>query len=152
MGLVVLSFLIVTVIVCAVVYFIFKKKLPNYNPIKNPYYWITSVIVSPIVFVGIIMIWFLVSTSVEKKEFNKSTWIENPDYRYELVDDLIDSNKLIGLTLEEIRGLLGEADYIHDTVSGYNIGYSNEIFMNLDPDWLEIEFESGKVKNTTVRP
>ena len=152
MGLVVLSFLLVTLIVSSVVYFIFRKKNINSSPIKNPFYWIISFIASPIVFVGIIMIWFFVSTSVEKKEFNKSSWLENPDYRFELVDDLIVNNKLIGLSLKEVKDLLGEADYVHDTVSGYNIGYSNEVFMNLDPDWLEIEFESGKVKNTTVRP
>lgn len=152
MGLVILSFLFVTLIVSSVVYFFFRKKNANSSPIKNPFYWIISFIASPIVFVGVIMIWFFISTSVEKKEFNKSSWIDNPDYRYELVDDLIVNNKLIGLTHKEVNNLLGEADYVHESITGYNIGYSNEVFMNLDPDWLEIEFESGKVKNATVRP
>ena len=152
MGLLVLSFFVVIIIVCSTLFFLFKRKDSILNPFKNPYYWITSFIAIPIVIAGTIAIWYLVATTYQKKEFHKITWNENKEYRYELVDDLIESNKLIGLTQEEIINLLGEADYNEDLVYGYYIGYSKAYFLNLDPDWLEIEFVNNKANIVRVRP
>lgn len=152
MGLIVLFFFLITIIVCSLIYLIFKLKKSKLNPLKTPYYWVISFITIPVVFVGIIMTWYFISTSFQKKEFNKISWDQNIELRYELVDDLIDKKTLIGLSPEEIIILLGEVDYTNDNTFGYYIGYSKQVFMNQDPDWLEIEFVDNKANSAKYQP
>jgi len=54
------------------------------------------------------------------------------------------------LTEVEIKHLLGQPDYEKESTITYYIGFSPRHFIGIDPDWLEIEFENGKAKNTRI--
>jgi hypothetical protein len=47
--------------------------------------------------------------------------------------------------------MLGEADQTDDSTFVYYIGYSPNVFLNMDPDWLVTELTDGKVSYVYIR-
>lgn len=78
-------------------------------------------------------------------------WTESRDSRYLYVEDLVDDEKLIGLTSSELKSMLGEADHEDDSTMIFYIGYSPKYFLNMDPDWLETTLINGRVSKVNVR-
>ena len=124
MGIVVLSLFVTTFLVFTGLFLLFRKYRPGKNPLSNLYYWISAIVAIPFLYIGFILIWFFVSSSYERKEFDKVDWAENRDSRYEYVEDLVDGEQLIGLTSSELKSMLGEADHEDDSTMTYYIGYS----------------------------
>ena len=151
MGIVVLSLFVTTLLVFTGLFLLFRKYRPRKNPLSNLYYWISAIIATPSLYIGFILIWFFVSSSYERKEFDKVDWAENRDSRYEYVEDLVDGEQLIGLTSSELKSMLGEADHEDDSTMTYYIGYCPKHFLNMDPDWLETDLIDGRVCNVNVR-
>jgi len=68
-----------------------------------------------------------------------------------MTDDLVDNEKLIGKTKEEIKELLGQEENNLDASRWtYYIGYKPSI-IGIDPDVLEIEFKDDKVVKCWTR-
>lgn len=151
MGIVVLSFLLISVLVFTGLFLLFKKYSSGKSPLSNLYYWLTAFFVTPSLYVVVLLVWFLLSSTYERKPFNQEQWTESRDSRYVYVDDLVDGNKLIGLTSTELKSLLGEADFRGDTTVGFYIGYSPQYLLNMDPDWLEADLIDGKVTAVRIR-
>lgn len=151
MGIVFLSLLLTAMLIFIGLFFLFRKKNSNKNPLSNLYFWITAIVAIPCFYIGLLFFWFLVSSSYESKEFDTENWADNRDSRYVYVDDLIDGQKLIGITSSEIKSMLGETDYEDDSTMRFYIGYSPKTFLNMNPDWLEIVFIDGKVSKAYVR-
>ncbi len=78
-------------------------------------------------------------------DFDKEKWFTDEEKRYEMSDNIIESNMLIGKTKTEIQQILGDGDN-SDQSDGwyYYLGYRPG-FANIDPDVLYIEFKNGKV-------
>lgn len=151
MGILFISFLATTILVFLLVFLLFRKFSQRKNISKDPRYWLVSVVASPVVYIGFLLIWLLMSSSFEAKEFTKENWANNRNTRYEYVSDLIDNNKLIGLTKIELDSTLGKADYEDDSITQYYIGYSPKVLLNNDPDWLITDLVEGKVSNAYIR-
>jgi hypothetical protein len=151
MGTLVLSFLVTIVIVFGGMFFAFKKFSSGKKPFSSGFYWLTSIILTPCIYIGVIFVWLSVSSSYEKKPFDADRWAADRHTRYEYVDDLIDNNKIQGLTSSEVVSMLGEADQVDDTAMVYYIGYCPKHFFNMDPDWLVGNLSDGKVSNVYVR-
>jgi hypothetical protein len=150
MGLLLLSLIIVPILTFIGVYFLFRFFSTGISPLKKVMYWITAIIATPIVYVGLIYIWFSISSSFPERTFDKQGWENNPDQRYEYTDDLVDNKKLIGLTNSEVEEMLGEPDEKNDSTLVFYIGYCPKYFMNMDPDWLELELKDGKIYNSRI--
>ena len=150
MGIILISILIVSVLAFLVTLFFFKRFRPSINPYKNPFYWITAIVMIPIIYVGLLSIWFAVSSSYPERSFDKRKWADERNSRYEYVDDLVKNKKLIGLTSLEVKSMLGEPDSENDSTMTFYIGYSPKYFFNSDPDWLELEFNTGQVYNSRI--
>ena len=151
MGIVVLSFFVTTVLVFAVLYLLFRKYSSRKNPLSNVYYWLAAIVATPGFYIMFILIWFFVSSSYERKEFDKESWTNNRGSRYVYVEDLIEGEKLLGLTGNELKSMLGEADHEDDSTMTFFIGYSPEHFLNMDPDWLVTDLTDRKVSEAYVR-
>lgn len=151
MGILIISFLITAVFVFVLLYFIFRKYTSVTNPSKSIGYWLSVVVATPVLYFGIICIWLLLSSQYDAKIFNEENWSTNENTRYEYVDDLIENEKLIGLTIAEVKAMLGEEDNIDDSTITYYIGYSPKYFLNMDPDWLEAKLVDGKVQSVRIR-
>ncbi|MBR9914448.1 MAG: hypothetical protein GYB32_06415 [Algicola sp.] len=90
-----------------------------------------------------------------QKHFTMELWQETPALRYELSDDLISSEKLIGKTKEEIENLLGKAEWLswnekakahNDNKWNYSLGIEPGAF-NTKKECLEVVFTDGLVTN-----
>ncbi|MDC6362395.1 MULTISPECIES: hypothetical protein [Flavobacteriaceae] len=104
-----------------------------------------TLILSPIVYIGLIAIWIISISYYPNKDFERSKWKLNVEERYEMSSDIIESNILIGKTKEEITELLGPDFYSHgENHISYELGHVPGLF-NIDPDYLDIYFENGVV-------
>jgi len=137
--------LILAIPVYVLTKWIFKRlKLGNE---KNRKYLaiIPTIILSPLLYVGIIMIWIFSVSYYPKTDFNKQEWNENKEERYKMSNDIIKSEMLIGKTKEEVIEILGADFYAYDENHiAYDLGFVPGLF-NIDPDVLDIYFEKGKV-------
>lgn len=110
----------------------------------------TTIFLTPITYVGIFLIWVYTVSYYPNKEFDKELWLKMEDKRYELVNDLIKNEKLIGKNKIEVIELLGD-DYneIENSIN-YYIGYEPSI-LGIDPSILIVEFENNIVVRVTKR-
>lgn len=140
---------IIILILAVPIYFFSKwilKKL-NIGNEKNRKYFavLPTIVLSPLVYVAAIVIWIVSMTYYPSKDFDKQEWKSNIEERYQMSEDIIDSEILIGKSKQEVIELLGTEYWSNgeDNIS-YYLGFVPEI-ANIDPDVLDIYFENGRV-------
>ena len=93
--------------------------------------------------------------------FIKQRWMDYPDIRYKMIDDIEKNNSIIGKNQQEVQDLLGEPDnkWEHDFEDGhynyykYYIGKKHGFFeLMWEPDMYLITFRNGLVIATSVQP
>lgn len=142
---------LILLILALPIYFLSKwllRKLKLGNDKNRKYLAIfPAVILSPVLYAGIIIIWIFSVSYYPAKDFDKQKWQSNIEQRYEMSADIIVSKILIGKTKNQVIELLGN-DYStdNDRTITYDLGHVPSLF-NIDPDFLEIEFENGIVIN-----
>lgn len=106
---------------------------------------IPAIILSPILFGVIILLWIFSISYYPKTDFNKQEWASNKEERYKMSNDIMESNLLIGKTKDEVITLMGNDFYKYDENHiAYGLGFVPGLF-NIDPDVLDIYFKNGKV-------
>ncbi len=140
---------IIVLILAIPIYFLSKWILKkwNFGNENNRKYLaiIPSVVLSPIVYIGLIYLWIFSISYYPTNDFDKQTWESNPEERYKMSEDIIESKMLIGKTKQEIVELLGNDFYSYsENHIAYGLGFVPGLF-NIDPDVLDIYFENGKV-------
>ena len=140
---------IIVLILAIPIYFLSKWILKkwNFGNEKNRKYLaiIPSIVLSPIVYIGLIYLWIFSISYYPTNDFDKQTWESNPEERYKMSEDIIESKMLIGKTKQEIVELLGNDFYSYsENHIAYGVGFVPGLF-NIDPDVLDIYFENGKV-------
>ena len=140
----------IIVLILAIPIYFFSKwilKKWNFGNEKNRKYLaiIPSIVLSPIVYIGLIYLWIFSISYYPTNDFDKQTWESNPEERYKMSEDIIESKMLIGKTKQEIVELLGNDFYSYsENHIAYRLGFVPGLF-NIDPDVLDIYFENGKV-------
>lgn len=95
----------------------------------------------------------IISSYHHQKYFNSDAWVEQPSLRYEMIDQTIKSDTLVGASKENIRRLLGkeewlswdEANKAHDPNKwNYGLGIEPGAF-NTERACVEITFKNDKV-------
>lgn len=84
----------------------------------------------------------------ERHRFSREKWLQDPENRTRIVDDLLANHELVGMTEEEILALLGD----HDNEAGYFQQQDRFIYwlgperglMSIDSEWLILDF-AGEV-------
>lgn len=106
---------------------------------------IPNMILSPIIYVGLIMIWVFSISYYPTNDFDQADWNSNVGERYKMSEDIIERKMLIGKTREEVIKILG-TDFSSNNESRmtYELGHVPGLF-NIDPDYLEIKLENGIV-------
>jgi hypothetical protein len=113
--------------------------------------WVSTLILTPIIYIGLIIAWVYAVTDYPKVDFDKTKWAADIEKRYEMTDDLVDNEKLTGKTKDEIIELLGLEDNTQQSNQWtYYIGFRPRLF-SVDPDILVIEFKNGKVFKCSTR-
>ncbi|WP_163409760.1 outer membrane protein assembly factor BamE [Flavobacterium ajazii] len=109
--------------------------------------WIMTIFSAPILYALIIVIWIFSITYYPSHDFEKRKWMTDKETRYELSEDLIESEILIGKTKQQVREILGEQNNKYESNNWkYYLGFKPTLF-GIDPDILEIEFKNGKAIN-----
>ncbi len=105
----------------------------------------------------------LVLKSVDSK-FTTERWLNNPDDRYKMIEDIEKNHNLVGKTEQDVEGLLGQPDTVWNLESDDNV--EHEYFANVyyigtekngfslmtEPDIYVVSFEDGVVIATSVQP
>lgn len=93
--------------------------------------------------------------------FTKQRWLECPDIRYKMIDDIEKNYSVIGKNQKDVQALLGEPDnkWEHNSGDGhynyyqYYIGKKHSFFeLMWEPDMYLITFRNGVVIATSVQP
>ena len=119
--------------------------------------WLTSLIglaLTPLVYFYMLYPFInIVSNYHHQKYFDAEAWIEKPALRYEMIDDTIASDTLIGKSKTEIESLLGKAEWlswndakkVHDDNKwNYGLGIEPGAFTE-EKSNVEITFSNNKV-------
>ncbi|MBQ6839893.1 MAG: hypothetical protein IJO45_04310 [Oscillospiraceae bacterium] len=80
----------------------------------------------------------------ERHRFSREKWLQDPENRTRIVDDLLAHYELVGMTGEEVLALLGD----HDNEAGYfqqeeRLDYwlgPERGLMRIDSEWLILDF------------
>ncbi len=140
---------IIILILAIPTYFICKwimKKIKIGNDRNRKFFAIIpTVILSPILYIGCVMIWIFSISYYPTSDFDQNQWNSNVEERYKMSKDIIESKILIGKTREEVIQLLG-TDFLNNNESEltYELGFVPGLF-NIDPDYLDIKLENGIV-------
>lgn len=114
--------------------------------------WSATLIVTPIIYVGLIMLFIFGMTYTPSKDFDKSQWLTDKEGRFQMASDIISSKMLIGKDTNQVKQMLGEptwgsdSTWRPDTVNtwSYDMGMGGGglgfLFHN-----LVIKFEKEKV-------
>ncbi|MEP0986548.1 hypothetical protein [Ekhidna sp.] len=122
-----------------------NKIFKSNNKLRNIVPWIGTIVLVPIIYFSFVFIWIFSISYYPDRTFDKTTWEQKPYERYELTEDIIESELLIGLNKDEVTELLGNYDYTYDENHwAYGIGFVPGI-MNIDPSVLDIYFENERV-------
>lgn len=90
----------------------------------------------------------------ERHRFSREKWLQDPENRTRIVDDLLANHELVGMTEEEILALLGDCD----NESGYFQQAQRLVYwlgperglMSIDSEWLILDFNGGSVKDCFI--
>lgn len=123
---------------------IFRKHIKDKNRL-NIITLVATLVATPIIYIGIIMLCIFSISYYPSKEFDRQKWISDKESRYELSEEIIESEMLIGKTKSEVKEILGDEENDDDSdLWNYYLGFKPQLF-GIDPDVLDIEFENGKV-------
>jgi hypothetical protein len=120
----------------------FWPRLQRPNRVTIP----AAILITPLLCVAIPYVALALYLYYPHRAFNKSDWATDLPKRYELVDDLVASQKLVGLTEEQVVALLGKPDRESksDAAWHYYLGMTPKL-IPIDGDALSLQFKNGKV-------
>ena len=119
-----------------------------------------KIIFALIITIILIVLGYLFFQSTNSR-FTKERWLNYPDIRYKMIDDIDKNNSMIGKNQQEVEELLGEPDnkWEHDFEEGHFIYYKYYIGKKhgmleimWEPDAYLITFRDGLVVATSVQP
>jgi hypothetical protein len=143
-------FLVIFMIVVFVLLFLFLNTVDRRK-------WLTaliSLVLTPFVYFYMFYPFVnIVSNYHHQKYFDSEAWIEKPALRYEMIDNTIESDTLIGVSKEKITSLLGNYEWLtwdeslkahNDNKWNYALGIEPGAF-NGEKECVEIIFKDDKV-------
>jgi hypothetical protein len=133
-------------------FFLFKRLLKNVvsvNLSRNLLASLAALVSSTLLYIALVGLWIFYLSYYPNRAFNRQKWHNKPEERYELSQDLIKRNLLIGQSKKAVTNMLGSRENSDSSnYWTYNIGTKPGLF-NIDPSSLNIEFQEGKVVKVT---
>lgn len=122
---------------------VFKISMKRKEKI-NAATWTATIISTPLIYIGLICLIIFIFSYYPERPFQSEKWKKDPEKRFELSEDLIERNLLIGLNKQQVEQLLGKTESANETEWSYYIGFVPR-FGSIDPDIIEITFKNGVV-------
>jgi hypothetical protein len=98
----------------------------------------------PLAYFSLISGYNSVAAKYPDREFNPQYWLAQKGQRYEMTRSLLRSNRLIGLSPEQVAQLLGPPDQQSASVWNYEVS-SRAASSTSSLSLLQVEFEKGQV-------
>lgn len=98
---------------------------------------------------------FIISTSLIwlfEERFDKEQWRSNPQQRYKMADDLIESQLLIGMTKDEVISILGNSyvqEISNQEILTYSLGKQPSFFQS-KKEYLLVILTNDKVNEVNL--
>lgn len=131
-------------------FFTLRRILKRFIKVTKTRNWISifaSVVITPILFIGIILFYSIFLTYDKQRDFDQEKWFADTQSRFEMCDYLIESEILKGKTKSEVLELLGKPDYLNsDYLWTYYLGLSKSGF-GVRLNYLQLIFENEKVSD-----
>ena len=129
-------------------YFVLFRILRSYVSkvrVRRLYSIFFAAFLSPVIYFAVIFLWLSVLNYYPRENFDSERWKSQTELRYEMTQDIMNSNLLIGKSKAEVEALLGRAGNLKESdLWKYNVGYVPSM-VSLDADFLFVRFEDGKV-------
>ena len=141
-----ISNLVIGIVTFFILRWIFKRLIKTDNVLRIALTWIGTVILTPIIYLGLIAIFIIVISYEPSRSFNKERWFADKFNRYEMRDDLVKSGRLKNKSKQEIVEILGLPSTVIDSLNiwDYELGMSGAGF-----GWqfnnLKLTFDNGYV-------
>lgn len=143
-------FLVIFMLVVFILLFLFLNTVDKRK-------WLTgliSLVLTPFIYFYLFYPFVnIVSNYHHQKYFDSEAWIEKPALRYEMIDNTIESDTLIGISKEKITSLLGKYEWLtwdeglkahNKNKWNYALGIEPGAF-NGEKECVEIIFKNDKV-------
>src|SRR5688572_6465268 len=104
-----------------------------------------------ILIVSAVSLLFLSCSNQPRISFDKELWLESDSLRYQMLDNLVESDILIGKKPDEVISLLGVPEYRWDSLGKwqYNAGAA-AVGLGVSFYSLVIWFKNGVVDSTVI--
>ncbi len=114
-------------IICILTFFFWRWLLRKYIKAERPrkiLTWSATIISTPIIYLGLILIFIFGISYTPNKDFDKSLWLTDQEGRYQMAGNIINSRMLIGKDTTQVKQVLGEPTFFGDTtkVWTYDMG------------------------------
>ncbi len=119
--------------------------------------WTVTLILTPILYVSLVLLFVFGIPFESKKNFDKLEWINDREGRFQMANDIIKSNILIGKDTSQVKQLLGAPTWSGDTthVWTYDMGFGggglgsmfHHLNLNLDNNGKVISVEHIKIRD-----
>ena len=141
---------IIIIIIAISTFFILRWILKRFIKDKTTRNWtsvITTIITAPILYYGLIIVFFSYLFYEPQFDFEKERWFTDKNSRFEMSDDLVNSRILNGKTKSEIIELIGESENDNSTdIWIYDLGTSSAGF-GWQFNSLRLTFKDGIVSD-----
>lgn len=124
---------IINLVIGIVTFFILRwtlKKFVNTDKLRIGLTWVGTIILTPIIYVGLFTVFFTMLFYEPKKDFERDKWFADKEGRYEMRDYIVESRILNGKNKKEIIDMIGLPDFGTDTTNvwNYDLGTSGAGF------------------------
>lgn len=142
--------LVILLLLTFVLVFLFVKTIDKRK-------WLTfllSLVLTPITYFYVLYPLINIFSSYHhQKYFNSESWVEAPQLRYEMSDNIISSDTLIGATKNDVKQLLGTYEWLswNDSIKDHDVNKWNYALglkpgaLNEQKECMELIFKNDKV-------
>lgn len=114
------------------------------------------------IFFSVITLTFILFSAYHKHSitFTRDKWFSDPQIRYKIVDNLLESYDIVGMNLDEVIDLLGNSDMgsegvLSNKINGttYELRNSLAYFLGVnyvDSLWLVLSYDAGIIYDVNI--
>lgn len=150
MGLSGIDILIYTIILAIALLIFFavrwasRKIIKSNSLLRQVLTWVGTITLTILVCGGLVILGIYYENYYPSRDFDEAAWHADNEKRYEMTEDLIKSEILIGKTKHEVQEVLGNTVYKYEDRWVYYIGARPGL--HLESDVLNIVFKNEKVE------
>ena len=111
---------------------------------------VVSVIISVIIYSLLIQYLILIVTNIPQKKFDKTKWINNPTERYKMVNNLVESDYLIGKNKDTIISIFGKPIKQNHQTNTMSYEFIGQTWADFKIIKLELYIKNDTVSKTEI--